>query len=598
MAIEQGPSITTKERRLLVLYASQTGTAEDVAQQISRGARRLHFNTELASMDGYDRDKIFDEDLVIFVCSTTGQGVQPQNMTKFWNALKLASLPTDFIDNIRFTIFGLGDSSYPKFNWVTKKLFRRLAQIGAQSFYERGEADDQNPNGIDSTLLPWLDGLWKKLLEIKPLPNHLTPIPPTTCLPPSFRLQPASEPIPKLLPTPPPPDLLSATLTKNQRLTAPDHWQDTRHLEFESDQTLEFEPGSVCEILPENCPEEVDKLFKLMKWTDLSDQVYKLTRCDSNQDLPVGWNLYATLTEIFTTRLDFMAVPGRSFIDWLSHFTSDPMETERLQEFCSIEGQDDLFEYTRRPRRTILEVLSEFKSASIPLDYIHDVFPQIRPRLFSIASSPKLFPNQIQLLVAVVNYKTRLSVPRKGLCTSWLSKLEIGTRIPIRISPGYVTFPKEPSQPVVCIGPGTGIAPFRALIQDRSSYPDLSDESDPSTLVLFGCRAEKMDFYYRDQWSKFVDRRVCTFLWTASRDQENKRYVQDLIVENAALVWKYMAIDNAHILISGSAGEMPKGVRSALKKVCASQGGLDEKQADDFMERLEVLGKLQEDTWS
>jgi sulfite reductase alpha subunit-like flavoprotein len=134
-------------RRLLILYGSQTGTAEDVAQQISRGARRLHFKTELASMDSYERDKIFEEDLVVFVCSTTGQGTQPQNMIKFWNGLKRANLPTDFIDNVRFTVFGLGDSSYPKFNWVAKKLFRRLSQLGAQSFYERGEADDQNRNG-------------------------------------------------------------------------------------------------------------------------------------------------------------------------------------------------------------------------------------------------------------------------------------------------------------------------------------------------------------------------------------------------------------------------------------------------------------------
>jgi len=217
----------TTNRRLLILYGSQTGTAEDVAQQVSRGARRLHFHTELSSMDAYERDKIFDEQLVIFICSTTGQGTQPQNMTKFWNELRRANLPVDFIDNIHFTIFGLGDSSYPKFNWAAKKLYRRLSQLGAQPFYERGEADDQNRNGIDSTLLPWLEGLWKKLLEIKPLPHDLTPIPPTTCLPPSFRLELLQHPIPETPQTNfTPLDSHSAILTKNQRLTAPDHWQD------------------------------------------------------------------------------------------------------------------------------------------------------------------------------------------------------------------------------------------------------------------------------------------------------------------------------------------------------------------------------------
>ncbi|KNZ54663.1 hypothetical protein VP01_288g8 [Puccinia sorghi] len=559
-----------------------------------------------------------------------------------------ANLPVDFIDNIHFTIFGLGDSSYPKFNWAAKKLYRRLSQLGAQPFYERGEADDQNRNGfvslnhyragIDSTLLPWLEGLWKRLMEIKPLPHGLTPIPPTTCLPPSFRLEHESllqHPIPSRTPQTNSTHLDShlAILTKNQRLTAPVHWQDTRHIELEFDETLQFDPGSVCEILPENSPEDVDKLFKLMKWSDLSETVYKLTRFDPSHKIPDGWARYTTLKEIFTTRLDLTAVPGRSFIDWLSHFTRDPIETERLQEFCSIDGQvrglqmnlDDLFEYARRPRRTILEVLSEFKSASIPLDYIHDVFPQIRPRQFSIASSPKviksylpsqitftlpLFPNQIHLLVAVVNYKTRLSVPRKGLCTSWLSNLQIGTKIAIRITGGYVKFPKDPQQTVICIGPGTGIAPFRSLIQDRSSS-GLRSES-PSDLVIFGCRSQSKDFYYSLEWARFVDDRVCKFLpaYTFSLPSSlskfplpslscpDKRYVQHLIEENSALVWQYMTVYNAWIIISGSAGEMPKSVRSALKNVCVTQGGLDQLGADELVGKWETMGRLQEDTWS
>ena len=134
-------------RRLLILYGSQTGTAQDIAHQISRGARRLHFQTEICTMDDYERDKIFEEELVIFICSTTGQGTHPQNMSKFWTGLKRANLPNDFLDNIRFTLFGLGDSSYPKFNWAAKKLFRRLSQIGAQPFLDPGQADDQHPNG-------------------------------------------------------------------------------------------------------------------------------------------------------------------------------------------------------------------------------------------------------------------------------------------------------------------------------------------------------------------------------------------------------------------------------------------------------------------
>lgn len=597
------------KRRLLILFGSQTGTAEDVAIQISNRARRLHFSTELSSMDQYQSDRLLHQhQIIIFVCSTTGQGIEPQNMSNFWTRLRRSNLPNDLLDPIRFTIFGLGDSSYPKFNWVAKKLFRRLLQLGARSILPPGLADDQHHNGIDSTLLPWSQALWETLLTLEPLPQGLDPIPSNTLLPPSFRLQrhpPSSSSQPQPLP-----DHQIAILTKNQRLTPTDHWQDTRHLEFESSQPFDFEPGSVCQVWPENSPEDVDRLLKRMDWTDLADQVYKLSRTEPNQHLPIGWSQYATLTEIFKSRLDLTAVPSRSFIEWLSFFTTDSNETERLQEFCSIDGQDDLHEYVRRPRRTILEVLSEFKSAIIPLDYIHDVFPPIRPRQFSISSSPKVFPNQIHLLVAVVKYKTRLSIPRKGLCTSWLARLAPGARIPVKIVRGYLKLPKNPEAPVICIGPGTGIAPFRSLIQDRSKShvrsassvePTLQDD-EPTTstnnLVIFGCRFESKDFYYRQEWSEFERGRLCRFLWTASRDQIHKRYVQNLIEENPDQVWELIDVQKASIFISGSSGEMPKGVRASLRKVFTHRGGLDSDESAKLLERLESTGRLQEETWS
>ncbi|KNE90952.1 hypothetical protein PSTG_15594 [Puccinia striiformis f. sp. tritici PST-78] len=588
------------ERRLLILYGSQTGTAEDLAHQLARGAQRLHLRTQVSSMDQYNRDGIFDEDLVVFICSTTGQGVQPSNMTQFWNQLRRSNLPSNFLDNLRFTVFGLGDSSYPKFNWTAKKLFRRLVQLGATSFYESGQADDQNLNGVfysvDSTLLPWLDGLWSKLLEISPLPIGILPIPTTTCLPSNYRLEQSTDTdqLQQCTTTIHSSGSYSAILSKNHRLTHPSHFQDTREIILDlEDQSIDFVPGAVCEIWPQNSDLDIHYLFRLMNWDHLCDQVFKIYSTDKNHDLPLESN---TLKEIFKTRLDFTSVPNRSFIEWMSHFTTDTLEREKLIEFCSIEGQDDLYDYTKKSRRTILEVLSEFKSTKIPIEYIFDVFPPLRPCQFSIASSSKIFPNQIHLLVAILNYKTRLSVPRKGLCTTWLAGLEIGTRIQFGISEGYVRFPPDPNQAIICIGPGTGIAPFRSLIQERQSLT--SELHQPNTLVFFGCRSQNMDFYYRDQWSESVEHGLCQFFWAASRDQDHKRYVQDLIIENSALVWKYIHSHNASIFISGSAGEMPKAVRSALKKICTSQGGFDHSQSDQYIDKLEVLGKLQEDTWS
>lgn len=598
----------TTHRRLLVLFGTQTGTAEDVAHQIARTASRLHIHVETSPMDDYQPvSRIFSEDLVVFVCATSGQGVPPSNMSRFWNALRRSNLPCDFLDNLRFTIFGLGDSSYPKFNWVAKKLFRRLIQLGAQSFFEPGVGDDQNINRVDTTLLPWLEGLARTLKQLLPIPNGLTEISDTTCLPPTFLLEPYHDASQKTIETWLKSDSsldLShfnlATLSKNLRLTSPDHWQDTRHMELDLDQSIDFEPGSVCEILPENSLDDVEKLFQLMNWEDEinKDQIYKLTRLKSEQEIPMGWKQYSTIQSIFKTRLDFTRVPNRSFIDWIRFFATDELERSRLDEFCSIDGQDDLFEYINKPRRTILEVLTEFKSVKIPINYIHDVFPPIRPRQFSIASSPKVFPNQVHLLVAILNYKTRLSVPRKGLCTNWLSQLQPRAKIPIKITRGIVKFPKKETEPVICIGPGTGIAPFRSLVQHRFTYtPDVTSEGPIRIVVFFGCRFESKDFYYRDEWNRSVEKGVCKFFCAASRDQSNKRYVQDLLMENSDLVWDILGVQNGSIFISGSAGEMPKNVRSRLLEIFELKGGLNSIQAEEFLQQLDSLGKLQEDTW-
>lgn len=203
-----------------------------------------------------------------------------------------------------------------------------------------------------------------------------------------------------------------------------------------------------------------------------------------------------------------------------------------------------MHDYATRTRRTIYEVLSEFRSVSIPLDYITDVFPEIRPRQFSIASTPLVFPRQIHLLVAIVKYKTRLKVPRRGVCTTWLSRLSPGAEIPVGVAPGTFRLPPAPATPILCIGPGTGIAPFRALAQHRPH---------PANLVVYGCRSAGKDFYYREEWEAWEKQGGGKLHWCASRDQEEKAYVQDEILEHGQEVWRCIDRDQGWVYISGCA---------------------------------------------
>lgn len=237
--------------------------------------------------------------------------------------------------------------------------------------------------------------------------------------------------------------------------------------------------------------------------------------------LPRHWPRYITLRQLFISYLDVFSVPRRSFFEWLSHFTTSELETEKLREYVSTsEGQEEMFDYATRPRRTIFEVLQEFRSAhgQIGLEYIADIFPEIRPRQFSIASSCKKEGNKkrVELLVAIVRYKTKLQAPRKGVATSWLRTLEAGTvpscqflsahtqlttyksigrRIPCSFVTGSMRLPSDPATPTVLIGPGTGIAPFRAFVQERLALdPDARGTPLP-LLDFFGGKADWAGMY-------------------------------------------------------------------------------------------------------
>ena len=338
---------------------------------------------------------------------------------------------------------------------------------------------------IEGTLQPWTEGLLNTLLKLAPLPAGL---------------QSASDakPPPRVLLTPTTKDKLgqstdpmdadsryrTAFVLKNERITASDWYQDVRHFEFNFKDDVQYDPGDVAVIHPNAEDGDVSEFLELMKWSDVADIPMDIQRNVhgmrfwlssrgqanghiSDQSLPDFLPEVSTLRTLFTRYLDFNAVPRRSFFHYLRFFTTDERELEKLDEFLSSEGADELYEYTERVRRTIAEVLTEFRNVKIPIDYILDVFPPLRPRHFSIASSVKVHPQQMHLCVAIVGYRTKLRVPRKGVCTSYLARLGPGDTLRIGLLKGLIRLPPDLETPVICVGPGTGIAPMRALIEER-----------------------------------------------------------------------------------------------------------------------------------
>uniref|UniRef100_A0A8C5JNN8 NADPH-dependent diflavin oxidoreductase 1 n=1 Tax=Junco hyemalis TaxID=40217 RepID=A0A8C5JNN8_JUNHY len=594
------------EKGLLVLFGSQTGTAQDTAERVGREAQRRHLRCRVQALDSCDLANLIHEPLVVFVCATTGQGDPPDNMKMFWRFLFRKSLPGSALCQLDYAVLGLGDSSYPKFNFIAKKLHKRLLQLGANPLLPVALGDDQHDLGPDAVVDPWLVALWEKILALYPLPPGLEIISPDVRLPPKYTLHYLPEDCPEpegalLQPAPPrgaPCELqpFPAPVVSNQRLTAPTHFQDVRLIEFDiAGSGITFSAGDVVMIQPQNCPEEVQQFCQLLRLEP--HRRFVLQPTEPGTPLPPLLPQPCSIQYLVTHYLDISCVPRRSFFELLASFSTNELEREKLQEFSSAQGQEELYSYCNRPRRTTLEVLWDFphSTCAIPADYLLDLIPRIRPRAFSIASSLLAHPERMQILVAVVRYKTRLSKPRRGLCSTWLASLnpEQGdVRVPLWVKKGGMKFPADPGTPVIMIGPGTGVAPFRAAIQERVAL------GRRGNCLFFGCRHQSKDFYCQAEWEELVTKGFLTLFTAFSRDQEEKVYVQHRIRENGKLLWELLSTENAHIYLAGNAKQMPAAVAEALQSVLQQEGGLSPLEAEEHFTALERSRRFQSETWS
>lgn len=598
------PGVDVTERRLLVLYGSQTGTAHDVADRIVREAKRRHFSAKAVAMDSYNMGQLIHEPLVTFVCSTTGQGDAPDNMRIFWKFLLRKDLPSTSLTNVQFAVLALGDSSYQKYNVVGKKLQKRLEQLGGHSLVTLGLADDQHDLGIDAVVTPWLSDFWDELMKLCPLSDGLDVIGESVCPPSKYkvvfmdkatiRTEPVSPMIKESIPGPLCP--FHAKLLSNQRVTTTDHFQDVRLLKFDiTGSEISYTPGDVAMIQSQNTSATVEDFMSLL---DLDpNQMFVLQENDPDVPLPSKIPSPCSIRWLVTNYLDINCVPRRSFFELLKYHAEDEMEKEKLEEFCTPQGQEELYSYCNRVKRTILEILQDFHKTSkqIPFQYLFDVIPPLQPRAFSIASSIKAHPNQLHLLMAVVNFRTKLHLPRLGVCSTWLSRLDPekeDTLVPLWVKKGTIRFPSDHDVPLILVGPGTGLAPFRSVIQERSSL------GKGGVLLFFGCRSKDKDFYCKEEFEQLTQKGFLDLHTAFSRDQEDKIYVQHRIREQGEKVWQTLNENNGYFYIAGNAKSMPDDVKEALCDVIIKHGHKTEEQALTYIQTLERTRRFQVEAWS
>lgn len=623
--------------RLLVLYASQTGNAQDVAERIGREAERQHLNTLVMPMNMYHPSKLSTETVVIFVASTTGQGDPPDTMKGFWNHLLRRNLDSRWLDGLKYAVFGLGDSGYVQYNVVAKKLDRRLRDLGGNPIITRGLGDDQNPSGYEAALDPWLDTLWQALGELfhVPLRSAVSSSDLAKLDRPRYRVtycgscskkEPDSltryidynkarnmlEAADGMSETSRRDDYLAfgpsnpflARMLRNERLTTNPDERDVRHIVLDLGESgIKYALGDSVAIMPSQDKKFVNAFLRRCCLDPDALVLVEATKVydgfsDTISRKPV------TVGTIVESVLDIAsASPRRYMFEVMSHFATSEHEKERLKYFGTPEGRDDLYQYNQRERRIVLEVLEDFPSVHLPFEWLLQLVPRLQPRSFSISSSMLVHPNQVHITVAVVCWRTPYKRVRQGLCSTWLSQLDPNKGeiiVPIWRREGALKLP-DPSTPLILIGPGTGCAPFRAFIEERTAVS--ASQSVAPVLFFFGCRNEVNDFLYKEFWIEqtldsgvLSDLRGGGFFVAFSRDQPVKVYVQHKIREQSQKVWK-MLQSGSSVFIAGSANKMPADVASALEDVVAKEGGVSRDAATKWFKQLTRAGKYYVEAW-
>lgn len=440
------------------------------------------------------------------------------------------NLPANMLQNLRYGVLGLGDSSYQKFNFAAKRLNRRLAQLGGEELLPIGLADDQHNLGIDVVVDPWIKQLWDEIGNAFNVPvedevgeensvieRYDVAVIETGRLSSTHSLCRSKNDI-YAQETLMKDGVRVGTVVENKRTTTVDHFQDVRLIRLQAD-GVEYQPGDVIYVRPKNSMEQVRRFFDILHEHNVKlfpDTVIQVSQREVKVPFVLQRNL--TLRELAEQYWDLNFKPRRSTVHTLSLISENELEKEKLWEFASAAGQEELYDYINRPRRNILELLADFPHTTGKLNarLLFEIMSPVKPRAYSIASSSKATPNAIQILVAVVRYKTRMLEPRFGLCSEWLAGLRSHDKVVFWLQKGTFKFIRD--KPMILIGPGTGLAPFRSLLLERA----VMDKSLQDYALFFGCRNKERDYHCKEDLERLSREKELKVFCAFSRDQENK----------------------------------------------------------------------------
>ena len=536
---------------LLLLYGSQTGTAEGVAKKTAKIAEARGFIPKVVCLEKFETVDLAKEERVLVITSTHGDGDPPDNAQGFWNWLSSDAAPP--LEQTRFSVLALGDTNYPAFCEFGKKCDERLESLGAKRVHARTDCDVD----YEASLNAWTDGVFSALANgtngsqasaIENRPSAMT------------------EGYSRKNPFP-------ARLLANLKLTGDDSGKEVRHFEISLEGSgLEYEVGDALGIFPTNCDGLVSDLLTALgcdgeepvKTSDVAETSLRLA-------LAQHYDITKPSTDLLKAAAERGAAGGE-----LASLL-DPARRDELKKWLW--------------GREVVDVISGIAPPFTPAEFT-TLLKKLQPRLYSISSSLKAHPGQVHLTVGAVRHDSHGRL-RKGVCSTFLADRAVELPVPVFVQPSHgFKLPADRNVPVIMVGPGTGIAPFRAFLQERHAT-----KAPGKNWLFFGDQKRETDFLYRELLERWLaDGHLTRLVLAFSRDQAEKIYVQTRMLEAAGELWSWLEA-GAHFYVCGDASRMARDVDTALHQLAMTSGGLSAEAAAEYIVKLKTDKRYQRDVY-
>ena len=579
---------TKHETPLLVLYGSNMGTAEELARRMAQDGEGLGFVAKVAPLDDYV-GRLPKQGLVVVACASYN-GLPPDNAVKFCDWLRSEERNPDELSGVKFAVFGCGNRDWAAtFQAVPRFLDERLSALGAKRIYALGEGDARED----------FDGLFKKWYN-----------PARLAVAQEFGLsglnEEAAKPLYKLEIVPgtqmsPFVDSLEAQPMKilvNRELVKSSD-RSTRHIELELPTGTTYRAGDHLGVIPHNSEALVNRVLERFGFE--KDSHIRLRRNTNRKTfLPVDQAI--SVQQLLSDYVEIQDVATRSQIQILADYTECP--PHRIQ-LAALTGEDEnsasrYREEILMKRQSVLDLFEEYAACTLPFEIYLEMLPALRPRYYSIASSPLVEANSCSITVAVVKDKARSGRGEfAGVCTNYLQKQQENEVIYAFVKDTKSSFrlPDDPATPIIMIGPGTGYAPFRGFLQERAALKS-QGKSIGKSLIFFGCRHPEQDFLYEAELKELVAQEVTEMSAAFSRLDPNKKcYVQDDLYARRDEVWQLIEA-GAVIYVCGDASRMAPDVRRTFAAIVSEKLKVNSVDAEKWMEKLTGENRYLVDVWA